>query len=357
MRNQWIERKMSARSICLALMLGTLLSLPRCSAERPEIHVEDLRDYVTTLSADAYRGRESGTAYAREAAAFIARRYQRAALFPAFANEAGGENSYYQKFAFQGGIEIEAGSYLRFVDEAPKPFQSPKSVIPLPLGYAGAAKGELIFLGFCLEAKAWNDFAGIAAKDLEGKVALCLRHGPGGEKDPRFRREISFRAKYENLVKRKLAGVVFMGREGFPAPSPSDLGGVGSRSTPAVFVEAPEIFRNFEFLRAAETRMREEDARDPGDEVGIGRALATVEMATRFSERKLDGYNVGAYLRPPNQGERVIVVGAHFDHIGDGSFSSLRGQGEIHNGADDNASGTAAVLELALQLKALDAAD
>ncbi|MCR9142420.1 MAG: M28 family peptidase [bacterium] len=340
--------------ILAVLACGLLLSAAACAGERSEIHVDDLRAYVNTLSDDAYRGRESGTTYARQAAAFIARRYQRAGLAPAFPNASRAGQSYFQEFGFQGGIEIESGSYLRPAKGAGDDFQAPGKVIPLPLGYAGEAGGELIFLGFCLEAKGWNDFAGIPAADLEGKIALCLRHGPGGDKDPRFRREISFRAKYENLVKRKLAGVVFMGRKGFPAPSPTDLGAAGSRTTPAVFVEAEDIFRSYDFLQDLETRMRDTEARSPGASGGIGRVLAKVEMATRFRERELKGYNVGAYLRPPQPEERVIIVGAHFDHIGNGAFSSLRGKGQIHNGADDNASGTAAVLELALQLRAQD---
>ncbi len=332
---------------------GFALLIAACSPEQPEIRAEDLRYYVETLSDDAYRGRESGTAHAREAAAFIARRYQRAGLTPAF--PAGARGSFFQKFDFQGGIEIVEGSYLRpSADDAKSGFRAPRKIVPLPLGYAGQASGDLIFLGFCLEAPGWNDFAGIAPEMLDGKIALCLRHGPGGDQDPRFRRQISFRAKYENLVKRKLAGVVFLGREGFPAPSPSDLGGVSSRKTPAIFVEPQEVFESFGFLEQTENRMRAEERRESGADTEIGRVLAKVEMATRFRERRLPGYNVGAFLRPPTADERVIIVGAHFDHIGNGAFSSLRGKGEIHNGADDNASGTAAVLELALQLKALE---
>ena len=59
---------------------------------------------------------------------------------------------------------------------------------------------------------------------------------------------------------------------------------------------------------------------------------------------------MGAYLRPPVAGEKTVVLGAHFDHIGTGAFASLGGKGEIHNGADDNASGVAVMLEVARKL-------
>lgn len=336
------------------ILFSVLFWGARCSSERPEIQIADLKHYVETLSADGYKGRESGTAYAHAAAGFIVQRYQRADLFPAFPNpNKRSAGLFLQEFQFPGGIEIREGSYLRAAPGTTG-FQNPKNVIPLPLGYAGKATGDLVFMGFCIDAPGWNDFAGLDVKDLEDRIAVCLRHGPGGDKDSRFRQAISFRAKYATLAKRKFAGVVFLGRDGFPAPSPSDLDGVSSRAMPAVFVEATEIFQSFDFLKAAEKQMRETAKKSPGAAGGIGRVLARVEMSTRFREQKLTGYNVGAYLRPPRSGERVIVVGAHFDHIGNGSFSSLRGKGEIHNGADDNASGTAAVLELALHLKSLE---
>ncbi len=68
-----------------------------------------------------------------------------------------------------------------------------------------------------------------------------------------------------------------------------------------------------------------------------------------FSDSPLDSgntaYNVLGFM--DNPGDDIIVIGAHFDHLGRGGISSLeRGSTEIHNGADDNASGTAAVLEL-----------
>lgn len=346
--------RLFARSAAL-LVLFCAATLAHCSREQAELREDDLAYYVRTLSDNAYQGRESGSRYSRAAAAFIAQRYQRAGLTPPFVDQAhpNAAPSYFQEFAFEGGIAVEPGGYFRFTAENGE-VQSPKSYVPLPLGYAGAAKGELIFLGFCLEAPGWNDFAGLATKDFEGRIAVCLRHGPGGEKNSPYRGAISFRSKYDALIKRKVAGVVFLGHEGFPAPEPSDVGGAASRRAPAVFVESAEVFRTFPFLVAAEKQMREESK--PGTDV-VGRVLGTAEMATRFREVSLPGFNVGAYLRPPRKDERVIIVGAHYDHIGHGEFSSLRGPGDIHNGADDNASGTAVVMELALMFKSLDDGD
>lgn len=62
------------------------------------------------------------------------------------------------------------------------------------------------------------------------------------------------------------------------------------------------------------------------------------------------GHNVIGYI--DNHAENIIVIGAHYDHLGYGGHESLyRGERAIHNGADDNASGTSALIELARKLK------
>lgn len=68
------------------------------------------------------------------------------------------------------------------------------------------------------------------------------------------------------------------------------------------------------------------------------------------AEGGITGRNVVGYV--DNGAERTVVIGAHFDHLGYGSEGSLyRGEKSIHNGADDNASGTAAIIQLGRILK------
>jgi Zn-dependent M28 family amino/carboxypeptidase len=73
-----------------------------------------------------------------------------------------------------------------------------------------------------------------------------------------------------------------------------------------------------------------------------------VELALEVEKKALVAYNVGALL--PGKGAlagEMIVIGAHLDHLGMGEFGSRSGPGKLHPGADDNASGTAAILMLA----------
>lgn len=80
--------------------------------------------------------------------------------------------------------------------------------------------------------------------------------------------------------------------------------------------------------------------------------LVHIDLATHFSEKKRTGYNVVGYI--DNHAANTVVLGAHFDHLGygeDGNSRSTSHEPMIHHGADDNASGTAALIELARKLK------
>lgn len=75
-----------------------------------------------------------------------------------------------------------------------------------------------------------------------------------------------------------------------------------------------------------------------------------VDYTNAGVDSTITGTNVLAYI--DNQAENTIIIGAHYDHLGYGSEGSLhRGDKEIHNGADDNASGVAVMLDLAGKLK------
>lgn len=82
-------------------------------------------------------------------------------------------------------------------------------------------------------------------------------------------------------------------------------------------------------------------------------ATINVKFAVSLSDKKRTGYNVVGYL--DNGAATTVVLGAHFDHLGygeDGNSRHTTTEPAIHNGADDNASGTAALIELSKKLKA-----
>ncbi|MBK5271752.1 MAG: M20/M25/M40 family metallo-hydrolase, partial [Bacteroidia bacterium] len=81
-------------------------------------------------------------------------------------------------------------------------------------------------------------------------------------------------------------------------------------------------------------------------------ATLTINLTTEISEKHRTGHNVIGYI--DNGAATTVILGAHFDHLGygeDGSSLLRTGEHLVHNGADDNASGTAALIELARKLK------
>lgn len=282
-------------------------------------------------------GRESGTPGAHETALYIRERYIALGLSPAF------ENGYTQEFSFRGGIEAGpsfASSGSARIDG-----------IPFPFAESGEAQGAGVFAGFCLDDSQSNrdDFKGL---EVDGKIIFCLRYGPGGPTDPKLARSMSFESKWQAAVKRKAAGVVFIGKRGTEPPATGDFARKKG-TAPAVFISMENALELAPWFEEEEKALL---SGQPGAHQGPlcmpPNECTDFAVSARYQTRDKTGFNVGAYLRPLAPGQKDIIIGAHLDHLGRGSFSSMGGRGQIHNGADDNASGTAAVLELARLFKA-----
>ncbi|MBI3396620.1 MAG: M28 family peptidase [Spirochaetia bacterium] len=318
--------------LIMALSLGIVSAA--CQRTTPPITQDDLTYYVGKLASSEFAGREAGTESGRKTVEFVEKQYKAMGLLPLFGD------SFREEFPFPAGVQPGAKNTLTWSVEAPDGSKSERKAVPvpLPLSAPGQASGDLVFLGFCLNDPKWNDYTG---HNVKGKVILCLRHGPGGKENKEFGGKLTFEAKFDTAAKAGVAGVIFLGGNG-AAVATGDLGLRKKPGPPAVFMEPKEFFEAIPALKQEEEVMR---AQKPG--TLVGRSLGKITLETDYSEQQRTGFNVGARLRKPNPNARVIIVGAHLDHLGRGSFSSLRGPGAIHPGADDNASGTAVTLEVA----------
>ncbi len=331
------------KSLPLSTRVSVLVALPylilfSCIySDSPHITVGDLAYFTEQLSSDAYEGRQTGTTGAEKAANFIASYYRRHRFPPAF-----GE-SYRQSFSFNAGIEVGQQNQLRWRLAQGEEI-SETTFLPLPFSPPQEGDGQLIFSGFCIEAGArWNDLANHSVKK---RIALCLRYGPGGKENSAFRQQMTFRHKYNNLKKAGASGVIFLGRQGHAPPSVEGMPFSSHPGPPAIFLEPELFFKHSSFLQEAEEALLKGKSSPH-----VGSTMGYVTIKTDFQKKKVEGSNIGAYLNPPQRGESLVVLGAHYDHLGYGSFASLSGSGKIHNGADDNASGTAAVMEIAHALR------
>ena len=224
---------------------------------------------------------------------------------------------------------------------------------------------EVVFVGYGLSvpgqgADGYDSYAGV---DVKNKIALVLRYVPE-EVDPKRRQELNRYAglRYKAMLAREHGAKAVLFVTGPNSPNKGEL-------VPASFdasmansgIVAASISGNAAdalFQRAGKDLKSLQSALDqenPHAESGFTLPNVTAHIAAAVEHIRKDDRNVVAVLPPSGPPERAeyVVIGAHYDHLGFGETGAMQRKGEegkVHPGADDNASGTAAVLELAASL-------
>lgn len=336
---------------------------PAINGTAPEIAVADLKRHVAKLASEETAGRLAGTEGERIATAYVADAFAGLGLDPA-----GDAGSMFQSFAFTSGASLGAANTLDVsVDGENEALSVDENWRPLAFAKPGVvAEANVLFAGYGLSAPksdagpALDSYEGL---DATGKWVLIWRGMPG-DASPERRSELArfadLRYKASVAKSRGAAGVIF-------APPPRDS---FADALPRLAYEATSGFAALPVAavnRAASARMLAILGDDLADmtatiEAGkpAGRDLigvkAKAEIDLKFETR--EGRNVVARLDLDGKtgGLPPLVIGAHVDHLGRGetSGSLARGEeaGEIHYGADDNASGVAALIEVAQKLAA-----
>jgi len=324
------------------------------------ISADALRASVTFLASDDLEGRLTGTDGERKAGDYIAARFRKAGLEPM--GEGGG---YFQPFPFTSGVTvIDEENRLEVTDASGNAhaFTVGKDYRPLAFSENASVSGEVVFAGYGLtmpgDAKsAYDSYADIDVKD---KIALVLRYVPEDVTAER-RAELNVYAglRYKAMLARENGAKAMLVVTGPNSPNAGELvalavdQALAGSGIPVVSVTgdvARVLFSGYEqAMGEVQDGLDQENPHVPGHFALPG---VRVELETALRRETDTGRNVIGYL-PPAGGRKdgpVLVVGAHYDHIGHGDIGSLARKGEegqIHNGADDNASGTAVVLALA----------
>ena len=316
----------------------------------PAITVDEIMARIRFLASDAFEGRDTGGEGARRAAAYIGRELGLAGAVPA-----GDKGSYLQDFLFTAGAAV--GSPNRLVVRAgqrQERIEGADDLMPLPLSASGKAAGPLAFVGYGISAPelAYDDYAGV---DVRGKIVIALRHTPeGDDAGSRFHAYGPLRRKALVAAAKGACGILFV--EG-PREGPEDtLGAFPAHAAPAnCGIPAAFLRRALAeaLLRGAgETTASLEAAGTAGrapQPFVVPNVLA--ELQTTVVRQQREAANVVGWLEgaDPVRKREAIIIGAHYDHLGMGS-AELRALNEPHavyNGANDNASGVAGMLELA----------
>ena len=276
--------------------------------------------HVRYLADDALEGREVGTPGARCAADFIAAYFQDLGL-----EGAGPDGSFFQSFEVQMGSVLGDGNSL-FVSGMALTLK--EGWTPFGFSASGTVTAPLIYGGPGVSQPGREDDV-YAHLDLAGKIVVVEGadpHASGANTmagDPHFKATVA--------AGRGAAAVVVLLSEGESLPDPVAEG------RPAVKVPAIAI-----------SGSRAQDIRDAAEAGLEAHLTATVEP------RMVEARNVAAMIpgADPTVDREVVVLGAHYDHLGLGGDGSLAPDARaVHNGADDNASGTAALMEVARVIK------
>lgn len=357
-------RFLSARATLRLALATWLLSFSSLAAAPGDgasggalsITANELLDHVKTLSADSFEGRASGTPAGWKAAEYVSERFRSYGLSPASA-----DGTYLQPFEFSLGTRTKLGESCRLERVGGAAAAPETEWSPLAFSPQADVTGGLVFAGYGIvwEDEKYDDYAGI---DVKGKVVLVIRHTPGDARSDtpwkdKAREFGAFFYKASRAQERGAAALVVVNDPKGDTEGKDPLVGVerrmpGSPTIPVVFAKRSVVEEWLEGsgldLAAAQRKIDETLAPASREIAGVTVRVATEVVREERGQAKTA--NVIGILpgSDPVLRDECVVIGAHYDHVGIGEFGSMgNDMGEIHNGADDNASGTAALLELA----------
>ena len=341
----------------LTLLLTCVAVIAQQRTSQPEPNVDRLREHVKYLASDALDGRRTGTKGADDAAHYIAREFSQLGLKPANQNGKASRKSsdaishYLQPFPYVAAVDLGKNNEIKFSGSRSDPRKLRLKEEWMPLGFSsnGSASGAVEFVGFGITAAELNydDYAGVNARD---KIVIALAGTPDGDNPHgRFVRYEDVRWKAIAARNAGAKGLLMIARDAnFSddrlATLRYDNGGETGLPVAVISRQAVDglkgsaIVAELEKIAAAKTQSSIQPL--------VGELSFTVDVV----RREVPAYNVIGILEgsDPTLKDESIVIGAHYDHLGRGGAGSLaQREGEIHHGADDNASGVAGVLELA----------
>ncbi len=322
-----------------------------------------LQTDLAYLSSDALEGRDVGSEGIAKAGEYIAKRFKDLG-FETDKFDGGP----YQEFAIPGPAALgpEEKNILKFtgVEGLPE-LKLQDNYCPLSLGSSGKFDSEVVFAGFGITAPELNydDYAGL---DVEGKVVIVLRREPQ-QSDPKSRfngtqnsEYAYFTAKELNASLHKVGALILVndkqtaeGRGGDAIMRVAEAGASLAKSkVPTIFASRSII----DPLVKKSTGKSLSELQEQIDSTGMPQSVVLKDIKAtgevEITSKDVIARNVVGFL--PGKGplaEEYVVVGAHYDHVGMGGVGSLApGTIAIHNGADDNGSGTTTMLEVARHL-------
>lgn len=362
-----MPRSVPLRVTGFSLGLAFAVCFPFTRAVAQEAYIAPatarLKTDVSFLADDAREGRGPATKGIDAAADYIAAIFREAGLKPA-----PGASGYFQEFEIRGEPKVEGTPSLQFVLTGGKRLQLEfKSQFgPMGLAATGAVQGApVVFAGYGITAKDeqrkldYDDYKDIDVKD---KVVLVIRREPQGDKpdSPFDGKETTpyatLQHKISNAARLGAKAVLMVNDSVGLAGKPDQIEpyapirGIGGMPLLQISRElADQILAAGKAPSLADLEAQIDADLNPRSQNLDGVA---VDLDLKIERQPIKVKNVVGVLEGDGPlAQETIVLGAHYDHLGYGDPGSMAvGSRDIHNGADDNASGTALVMELARRM-------
>jgi hypothetical protein len=345
------------RRLSVGLFVAALCAIS-LQADPRRIDPKAYLEHVKFLASDDLEGRGNGSRGLESAAEYIAAKFREAGLEPA-----GDGGTFFQRFDMTTGMSVDPGNSVTL--------QSGRTSVKFDVGRdyeivstsgspsAAAETYPVVFAGYGISAPAlrYDDYAGIDAAD---KAVLIFTHEPQ-ENDPRSAFEGQTNTTHSTMMRkvevaRKNGAKAILVVDDTNHRPATDRFRRWLREPQAEDFGIPVFFLSRDLVqRALGTRLNLERTSGEIDRDFSPKSRAlddlTVSALDRTTRVRRPVRNVVGTMKgsDPSLQSEAVVIGAHYDHLGrSGRFSmSQNTTGQVHHGADDNASGTAAVIEMA----------
>lgn len=355
------------RPLAATLAFGALLALSGSSlAQKPpdDPIIDRMQKDIFFLASPECEGRGIETKGIEKAADYVAENFKKAGLKPAMK-----DGSYFQPFTVI--MSAKLGKPTAFTLTGPEDAKKePKLGAEYsPMGFSPTSKmaGDLVFAGYGVSAPTlkYDDYEGL---DVAGKIVVMLRRTPryGAKGDKRFDTTVAadedsihaaFATKIEVATKHKAAGIIIV-NDTTAAGKNDPIMQYAMHASGTVPAGFPVLSLKREILDEILASAKQKSLKEI--EEGINDKLKPQSFAIKgwkanaevtVAREEIKAKNIVGVLEGAGPlKDETVVIGAHYDHVGYGMWGSAGGaaaKGKIHYGADDNASGTTGLMELA----------
>ena len=342
----------------ITFLLIILVSIPVYAVNNPNVVISNLEAHIKYLASDELEGRKMGTEGNKKAAEYIANYFEKNNVKPL-------GDTYFQEFPVITEVHLGKNNNVSVTKNLQFKGSGSKSQTQVmdwtvgeqftPLGFSNNASvsGNLIFAGYGItmdtEDNKYDDYQNI---DASGKIVIVLRGSPEDENPHSdFIPFEGLQYKATNAREQGAAAIVFIDSDEDSVEELMSLQPDRSTNKSGIVAiqakrsEIQKLLPADKNITAIAGNIKESKKPESFDVANVSMNIAVDLVNVEKPTANVIGYVSGT---DPKLSNEYIVVGAHFDHLGWGPENSrYEGPPAIHHGADDNASGTAAMMELA----------